>query len=115
MQAQLAIVSLVILGAYALVQDYDLIVENGFFHNYDAAAAFSSLNSAVGGLIVAAVLKYANSVLKAYATASSVLLTGLASHILFGTELSVFYGLGMINIFIALILYNSKGLDEFTC
>jgi len=87
----------------------------GFFYNYDAAAAFSSLNSAVGGLIVAAVLKHADSVLKGYATAVSVVLTGTASKMLFGTELSLFYGMGMINVIIAVLLYNSSGLDDFLC
>eukprot|EP00979_Chaetoceros_neogracilis_P007945 scaffold1725_cov267-Chaetoceros_neogracile.AAC.20 len=89
MQAQLAIVSLVILGLYAFVQDFEMIMTKGFFYNYDAAAAFSSLNSAVGGLIVAAVLKHADSVLKGYATAVSVVLT--------------------------VLLYNSSGLDDFLC
>jgi len=115
MQAQLAIVSLVILGLYAFVQDFEMIMTKGFFYNYDAAAAFSSLNSAVGGLIVAAVLKHADSVLKGYATAVSVVLTGTASKMLFGTELSLFYGMGMINVIIAVLLYNSSGLDDFLC
>jgi len=115
MQAQLAIVSLVILGMYAFIQDFDMIMSNGFFHNYNAAAFCSSLNSAVGGLIVAAVLKYADSVLKGYATAISVVLTGVSSNILFGTELSLFYGMGIVNVIIAVLLYNSSGLDEFLC
>mmetsp|Transcript_14232 Transcript_14232/g.26698 ORF Transcript_14232/g.26698 Transcript_14232/m.26698 type:complete len:404 (+) Transcript_14232:951-2162(+) len=115
MQAQLAIVSLVILGAYALIQDFNDIMTKGFFYNYNAAAAFSSLNSAVGGLIVAAVLKYADSVLKGYATAISVVLTGVSSHLLFGTNLTLFYGMGIVNVIVAVLLYNSSGLDEFMC
>ena len=115
MQAQLAIVSLVILGLYAFVRDFDMIMTKGFFYNYNTAAAFSSLNSAVGGLIVAAVLKHADSVLKGYATAVSVVLTGTASKMLFGTQLSLFYGMGMINVIIAVLLYNSSGLDDFLC
>jgi UDP-sugar transporter A1/2/3 len=90
-------------------------VENGFFHNYDIAAAASSLNTAIGGLIVASVLKYADSVLKGYATAVSVVLTGTASSILFGTELSVFYGMGIVNVVVAVLLFNSSGLDDVFC
>ncbi len=54
MQAQLAIVSLVILGVYSCIKDLSVILEYGFFYNFNFAAFLSSLNSAVGGLIVAA-------------------------------------------------------------
>ena len=70
MQAQLAIVSLVLLGVYAIVEDLEEISTLGFFHNFSGPAFISCLNSAVGGLIVASVLKYADSVLKGYATVS---------------------------------------------
>jgi len=115
MQAQLAIVSLVILGVYALIQDFELIMKDGFFQGYDTTAFFSSLNSAVGGLIVAAVLKHADSVLKGYATAISVVFTGMASKVLFGTHISLFYGMGIVNVVVAVVLYNSSGLDDFLC
>jgi hypothetical protein len=46
---------------------------------------------------VAAVLKYADSVLKGYATAMSVILTGLLSMALFGTSLSTIYFMGIVN------------------
>lgn len=70
----------------------------------------SVLTSALGGLTVAAVLKYADAVLKGYATAISVVLTGVFSMVLFGTELSVFYLLGMINVIISLLMYSGKNL-----
>lgn len=115
MQAQLAIVSLVVLGLYAFTKDFKAITENGFFHNYDIAAFCSSLNSAVGGLIVAAVLKFANSVLKGYATAVSVVLTTIASNIMFGTQMSLYFVMGSVNCCMAVLLYNASGLDDFMC
>jgi len=115
MQAQLAIVSLVILGFYAVSQDHKVIWEKGFFYMFNGPAFLSCLNSAIGGLIVAAVLKYADSVLKGYATASSVVLTGIISKILFGTSLSIFYGIGMVNVVCAVLLYNGAGLEDYIC
>merc|ERR1712242_208664 len=106
MQAQLAIVSLVILGLYAISKDAEVILEKGFFYEFNLPAFISCLNSALGGLIVAAVLKYADSVLKGYATACSVVLTGVISRILFGTSLTMFYGIGMVNVICAVLLYN---------
>lgn len=54
-------------------------------------------------------------VLKGYATAVSVLLTGTLSMVLFGTEMNSTYLLGMINVICSVFLYNAKGLEENTC
>ena len=115
-QVQLAFMSLVTIGVYACVKDWYAIVTLGLFHNFTAAAFASIANSALGGLIVAAVLKYADSVLKGYATAMSVILTGVLSMILFGTSLSTIYFMGIVNVVTAVLLYNGKDLDQpFGC
>ena len=44
-------------------------------------------------------------------TAISVLLTGVLSMVLFGTELSVEYALGMTNVLAAVFLYNAQDLE----
>jgi solute carrier family 35 (UDP-sugar transporter), member A1/2/3 len=114
-QVQLALMSLCTIGAYALWQDLPKIVENGLFYKFTGAAVLSIFNSAIGGLIVASVLKYADSVLKGYATAMSVILTGILSMILFQTELSMVYFLGIVNVVTAVLLYNGKDLDQVMC
>ena len=111
-QVQLALVSLIILGIYVIMVDHTTILEKGFFYNFDTWAFLSCVNSAVGGLIVAAVLKYADSVLKNYSTAVSVLVTGIASYLIFGTELPVLYWMGLINVTCSIFLYNATGLDD---
>eukprot|EP00546_Thalassionema_frauenfeldii_P004371 CAMPEP_0178912550 /NCGR_PEP_ID=MMETSP0786-20121207/10332_1 /TAXON_ID=186022 /ORGANISM="Thalassionema frauenfeldii, Strain CCMP 1798" /LENGTH=369 /DNA_ID=CAMNT_0020585159 /DNA_START=49 /DNA_END=1158 /DNA_ORIENTATION=+ len=115
MQVQLALVSLVILGIYAVIIDYEKIRDNGLLHNFTTGAFVSVFNSAIGGLTVAAVLKYADSVLKSYATAISVVMTGVLSMILFGTQLNAIYGLGIVNVVCAVLLYNGKNLDKLAC
>lgn len=79
------------------------------------SAVASVCSSAFGGFIVAAVLKYADSVLKGYATAMSVILTGVLSMLLFGSSLTVIYFMGIINVVTAVILYNGKDLDNLVC
>lgn len=111
-QVQLALMSIVTIGAYACAKDFSKILQHGLFHNFTGGAVLSILNSALGGLIVAAVLKYADSVLKGYATAMSVVLTGVLSMLLFGTSLSVIYFMGIINVVTAVLLYNGKDLDQ---
>ena len=114
-QVQLAFMSICTIGLYALWQDLDKILEYGMFYQFSFAAWFSVLNSAIGGLIVASVLKYADSVLKGYATAMSVILTGILSMILFNTSLSIIYFLGIVNVVTAVLLYNGKDLDRMMC
>lgn len=110
-QIQLAMTSLVIEGGWAFITDGATIRERGLWDGFDYKACISVFNSAAGGLTVAAVLKHADAVLKGYATAVSVVLTGLLSMLFFGTTLSVEYALGMVNVFAAIVLYNVRDLD----
>lgn len=114
-QVQLALMALLVMGAYAFAKDSKEIMEYGLFHNFTPAAFASILMSSIGGLIVASVLKFADSILKGYATALSVLMTGMLSQVLFGTQLSTVYFMGMINVIVAVLLYNGKNLDNFVC
>jgi len=114
-QVQLASMSLVTIGIYACIMDFTPIIQYGLFHNFNGMAFLTVLNSAIGGLIVASVLKYADSVLKGYSTAISVIVTGLLSMILFGTQLHGIYFMGIINVVIAVLLYNGKNLDHYMC
>ena len=97
---------------WALVTDWTPITTKGLWYGFDYKACIAAVNSAAGGLTVAAVLKYADAVLKGYATAISVLLTGVLSMVLFGTELSVEYALGMTNVLAAVFLYNAQDLEK---
>lgn len=87
----------------------------GLFYNFTMSAFASVLSSALGGLIVAAVLKYADSVLKGYATAVSVILTGVLSMLLFGSTLTLIYYMGIINVVTAVLLYNGRDMDQLVC
>lgn len=114
-QVQLSFMSLVTIGAYAALKDMADILQHGLFHNFSLGAVASIFSSAIGGLIVAAVLKYADSVLKGYATAMSVVLTGVLSMVFFGTSLGVIYFMGIVNVVTAVVLYNGKDLDVYLC
>jgi UDP-sugar transporter A1/2/3 len=56
-QVQLASMSLVTIGIYACIMDFRQIIDYGLFHNFNGGAILTVFNSAIGGLIVAAVLK----------------------------------------------------------
>jgi UDP-sugar transporter A1/2/3 len=109
-QVQLAVMSILTIGVYALMMDWQVIVTDGLFINFSMGAVVSIWMSAVGGLIVAPVLKYADSILKDYATALSVILTGILSMILFRMHLAPIYFLGIALVVAAVILYNGQDL-----
>jgi len=108
MQIQMALASLLIIGAFALVQDFSVIVERGLWHGFNVAALVAVVSSALGGLIVSAVLKYADSVLKGYATALSVILTGILSMLFFGTTVDSLFVLAVAFVACSVIMYNQK-------
>jgi UDP-sugar transporter A1/2/3 len=114
-QVQLATMSLLTIGIYACIMDFEKIIQYGLFYNFNGGAFLTVFNSAIGGLIVASVLKYADSVLKGYATAISVIGTGLLSMVLFGTQLHVVYFMGIINVVMAVLLYNGNNFDQYVC
>jgi UDP-sugar transporter A1/2/3 len=54
LQVQLASASLVIMGIFAIMKDYDRIRTDGLWHNFTWKAYVTVFNSAIGGLTVAA-------------------------------------------------------------
>ena len=109
MQIQMALASLLIIGVFAIICDFPVIIEYGLWRGFDYRAIIAVVSSAVGGLIVSAVLKYADSVLKGYATSASVILTGILSAALFGTTLDLHFVLAVVNVTCSILLYGSLG------
>ncbi|KAL1510885.1 hypothetical protein AB1Y20_005717 [Prymnesium parvum] len=110
MQIQMALASLLIIGMFAAIMDMPTILEVGLWHGFDRAACIAVVSSALGGLIVSAVLKYADSVLKGYATAASVILTGVLSSMFLGTTLDLHFMLAVINVTCSIALYSQVGV-----
>ena len=61
---QLAIIGIGFSSVACIANDYDKIEELGFFYAYDNIVAMVIILSALGGLVVAVVVKYADNVLK---------------------------------------------------
>lgn len=112
MQIQMACASLLIIGAFAVASDFGVIIEYGLWHGFDRKAMVAVLSSALGGLIVSAVLKYADSVLKGYATSASVVITACLSAALFGTKLDMHFMLAVVNVTCSIALYSNLGSGQ---
>lgn len=86
---------------------YDDIAENGFFHGYNASVWMSIAINGGGGLLVALVLKYADNVLKNFAIALALILTGISSVYFFGTVLNFMFAVGVWVVISSLLLYQN--------
>merc|ERR1712066_941745 len=60
-------------------QDGPQILELGFIQGYSSRVVCVILNNALGGLLCAAVLKYADNILRCFSTALSIILTCVLS------------------------------------
>ncbi|KAF9618699.1 hypothetical protein IFM89_002394 [Coptis chinensis] len=76
------------------VQDFDAVLNKGFFHGYTFITACMILNHALSGIAVSMVMKYADNIVKVYSTSVAMLLTAVVSVFLFGFHLSLAFFLG---------------------
>ena len=96
-----------LIGFWGLAGTGDLsgVWSNGFFHGYNSWIWASACNNAFGGLLIAAVIKYADNILKNFATSVSIVLTTAVSIQYFGLELSMTFLLGVILVCYSIFLY----------
>lgn len=103
---QLSLASLPLGLATSLAADWNNIVSKGFFFGYDAYVWYLVVLNACGGLLVAMVVKYADNILKNFATSLAIVLSMLASMLLFGFVLNLQYVLGTALVIASIFLYS---------
>lgn len=90
-----------------LKTDYDATPNRNLFQGFTFWVWILVLLQAGGGLLVAAVIKYADNVLKGLATGVSVVLSTFCSMILFGTRLHGQFALGAVIILISVYFFSN--------
>ncbi|KAJ1937521.1 UDP-galactose transporter Gms1 [Linderina macrospora] len=88
-----------------LVVDGQGVRENGFFYGYTKWTLGAIACQAVGGLIVAVVVKYADNILKGFATSISIILSCLASVWIFDFQITKAFVAGTALVIYATYLY----------
>lgn len=100
----------VLFGTVAVIfSDGSKVVERGFFDGYNSAVWLVVMLQASGGLLVAAVIKYADNILKGFATSISIILSCLFSFVVFhdlDLELNFLLGTGLV--IVATFLYGMQ-------
>ena len=87
------------------LKDGAAINEKGLFFGYNALVVLVISQQAVGGLIVAVVVKYADNILKGFATSLSIILSCIASVFLFDYIISLKFTIGAALVIVAIYLY----------
>ncbi|XP_066921560.1 UDP-galactose translocator-like [Clytia hemisphaerica] len=89
-----------------MVSDYSKIQEKGVFFGYTLLVWIIILMQAFGGLLVAVVVKYADNILKGFATSFAIIVSCIVSIYLFNFILSIQFVLGTVLVMTAIYLYS---------
>lgn len=87
------------------VYDRVEIHRNGFFYGYDKFIHYLIVLQACGGLLVAVVVKYADNILKGFATSLAIVISCVASIYLFNFHLSIQFAFGALFVIFSIFLY----------
>ncbi|KAK7486301.1 hypothetical protein BaRGS_00022471, partial [Batillaria attramentaria] len=85
----------------------------GFFYGYDWVVWVVVALQSVGGLLVATVMKYADNILKGFSTAGAILLSCVASVMLFDFHASPEFLIGTLLVLVSLYMYNVFPRHDF--
>lgn len=104
---QLAFFSTIFLTCYRIVEQManDQSFFEGLFAGWTINAFILCLIQAGGGLLVAATLKYADSILKTLATSGSIALSAVLGYLLLGSTLDIFVIIGCVATILAISNY----------
>jgi UDP-sugar transporter A1/2/3 len=86
--------------------DYEVVSERGFFRGYTSLVWASILVQSGGGLLTACVIKYADNILKGFASSIAIIISCLAANLLFNTKLTGLLMFGTIMVVVSVFLYS---------
>ena len=86
--------------------DRTIVFQHGFFYGYNSIVISVILLQALGGLVVAAVVKYADNIMKGFAAAVSIVTSCLLCYIFFDFRPSSLFVYGTLFVTISVYLYS---------
>uniref|UniRef100_A0A803SXZ4 Solute carrier family 35 member A1 n=1 Tax=Anolis carolinensis TaxID=28377 RepID=A0A803SXZ4_ANOCA len=102
-QMYLSGIVVTLVGVY--MSDGAQVMEKGFFYGYTHYVWFVILLSSVGGLYTSVVVKYTDNIMKGFSAAAAIVLSTVASVVLFGLQITITFSLGALLVCISIYLY----------
>jgi len=93
-------------GMFFVTTDGAIVMEKGFFYGYTPLTWSVVMVGALGGLVTAVVIKYADNILKGFATSLAIILSCIVSMFMFDFQLTGQFMAGVTLVFIAVYLYS---------
>ncbi|CAG09207.1 unnamed protein product [Tetraodon nigroviridis] len=98
-----------LMGVY--VNDGDKVAEKGFFFGYTSWVCLVVFLASVGGLYTSVVVKYTDNIMKGFSAAAAIVLSTVASVVLFGLQITLSFASGAILVCVSIYLYGLPKQD----
>lgn len=102
---QLSFYGLILALIITFASYYNDIMAKGFLYGYKPSVWWLVFIQAIGGLVIAFVMKYADNILKGFSTSFSIILTALVSYFMFGNSITPLYGIGAATVILSVVMY----------
>ncbi|MBZ3889901.1 CMP-sialic acid transporter [Sciurus carolinensis] len=108
-QMYLSGIVVTLVGAY--LSDGAEMKEKGFFYGYTYYVWFVIFLASVGGLYTSVVVKYTDNIMKGFSAAAAIVLSTIASVMLFGLQITLTFALGTLLVCVSIYLYGLPRQD----
>ncbi|KAJ0026677.1 hypothetical protein NQD34_017677 [Periophthalmus magnuspinnatus] len=98
-----------LIGVY--MTDGQKVLEKGFFFGYTPWVCFVIFLASVGGLYTSVVVKYTDNIMKGFSAAAAIVLSTVASVLLFGLQITLTFASGALLVCISIYLYGLPKQD----
>lgn len=109
---QLAAIAIPFGLVQVFITDHAFIQEKGFFYGYSLLTWTVIILQAQGGLLVAVVVKYADNILKGFATSISIILSCVVSIYVFDFVITFQFFIGASLVIASVFLYNKQPTSD---
>ncbi|XP_072855044.2 CMP-sialic acid transporter [Pogona vitticeps] len=108
---QMYLSGIVVTLAGVYMSDGVQVMEKGFFYGYTHYVWFVIFLSSVGGLYTSVVVKYTDNIMKGFSAAAAIVLSTVASVVLFGLQITITFSLGALFVCVSIYLYGLPRQD----
>ncbi|XP_069462482.1 CMP-sialic acid transporter isoform X2 [Ambystoma mexicanum] len=108
---QMYLSGIVVTLAGVVLSDGPQVLEKGFFYGYSPSVWFVVFLASVGGLYTSVVVKYTDNIMKGFSAAAAIVLSTIASVMLFGLQITPNFTVGSLLVCLSIYLYGLPRQD----